>query len=222
MATVNVHQHLGKDHIEITTTSGQVYKGECTEALGHPNNPMTVEQGRAKFHDCMKLATNPLPAAQCKSIIDVVEHLSKSVGVVVVVLGIMHFINLVVLNALRTSAQAARPPGQHGGDEVEEGRAPAAEPQRAGISVQSHRALFDDADPVTGERHCHAIVIEPVVVIAEHGHRAPIDQFHHRPRRPLRIGAVADIVSQQHEPLGAAMARLGKAGCEGLPVGVDV
>ena len=45
-----------------------------------------------------------------RSGIDVVEHLSKSVGVVVVVLGIMHFINLVVLNALRTSAQAARPP----------------------------------------------------------------------------------------------------------------
>jgi hypothetical protein len=42
--------------------------------------------------------------------IDVVEHLSKSVGVVVVVLGVMHFINLVVLNALRTGAQASRPP----------------------------------------------------------------------------------------------------------------
>ena len=42
--------------------------------------------------------------------IEVVEHLSKSVGVVVVVLGVMHFINLVVLNALRTSAQATRPP----------------------------------------------------------------------------------------------------------------
>lgn len=42
--------------------------------------------------------------------IDVIEHLSKSVGVVVVVLGVMHFINLVVLNALRTGAQASRPP----------------------------------------------------------------------------------------------------------------
>lgn len=42
--------------------------------------------------------------------IDVIEHLSKSVGVVVVVLGIMHFINLVVLNSLRTSGQASRPP----------------------------------------------------------------------------------------------------------------
>lgn len=45
-----------------------------------------------------------------KTGIEVVEHLSRSVGVVVVVLGIMHFINLVVLNALRTGAQAARPP----------------------------------------------------------------------------------------------------------------
>ena len=42
--------------------------------------------------------------------IDVVEHLSKSVGVVIVVLGVMHFINLVVLNSLRTGAQAGHPP----------------------------------------------------------------------------------------------------------------
>jgi hypothetical protein len=42
--------------------------------------------------------------------IDVVEHLSKSVGVVVVVLGVMHFINLAVLNALRTGANTGRPP----------------------------------------------------------------------------------------------------------------
>lgn len=45
-----------------------------------------------------------------KTGIEVVEHLSKSVGVVVVVLGVMHFINLVVLNSLRTSAAAGRPP----------------------------------------------------------------------------------------------------------------
>jgi hypothetical protein len=45
-----------------------------------------------------------------KTGIDVVEHLSKSVGVVVVVLGVMHFVNLLVLNSLRTGAQAARPP----------------------------------------------------------------------------------------------------------------
>ena len=47
--------------------------------------------------------------------------------------------------------------------------------------------------------HLLARVADRMVVIAEHGHRAPIDQYHHRPRRPLRIGAVADIVSQQHE-----------------------
>ncbi|MEI7651972.1 MAG: hypothetical protein WCJ96_08190 [Verrucomicrobiota bacterium] len=46
-----------------------------------------------------------------KTGIEVVEHLSKSVGVVVVVLGIMHFINLTVLNSLRTGAAATRPPG---------------------------------------------------------------------------------------------------------------
>lgn len=67
---------------EITTTTGQVFKGECTEALGNPANPMTAEQCRAKFLDCMKLATNPLPAAQCQSIISIVEHLEdvKDIG----------------------------------------------------------------------------------------------------------------------------------------------
>ena len=45
-----------------------------------------------------------------KTGIDVFEHLSKSVGVVVIVLGVMHLINLIVLNALRTGATAGRPP----------------------------------------------------------------------------------------------------------------
>ena len=40
----------------------------------------------------------------------VVEDLSKSVGVVVVVLGIMHLINLMVLNSLRTSSHGKSPP----------------------------------------------------------------------------------------------------------------
>jgi len=42
--------------------------------------------------------------------IKVIEDLSRSVGVVVVVLGVMHFINLIVLNKLRTSAGSAAPP----------------------------------------------------------------------------------------------------------------
>jgi hypothetical protein len=42
--------------------------------------------------------------------IKVVEDLSRSVGVVVVVLGVMHFLNLAVLNKLRAGAAASRPP----------------------------------------------------------------------------------------------------------------
>ena len=42
--------------------------------------------------------------------IKVIEDLSRSVGVVVVVLGVMHFINLIVLNKLRTSAGPTAPP----------------------------------------------------------------------------------------------------------------
>jgi len=49
-----------------------------------------------------------------KTGIEVVEHLSRSVGVVVVVLGVMHFINLLVLNSLRNGANAYHPSVQPG------------------------------------------------------------------------------------------------------------
>ncbi len=63
--------------VEITLTSGQKLNGECDTALGHPNNPMTVEQRKRKFLDCSKLAANPLSEAQCLKIIDTVEHLEE-------------------------------------------------------------------------------------------------------------------------------------------------
>jgi 2-methylcitrate dehydratase PrpD len=67
---------------EITTTGGQVFKGECMAALGHPENPMTVEQRKNKFLDCSKLAVNPPSEAQCLKIIDMVESLDnlKDIG----------------------------------------------------------------------------------------------------------------------------------------------
>lgn len=42
-------------------------------------------------------------------------------------------------------------------------------PYRARPGVESHRGIFDHADAVFFERAAHAIVIEPPVVIAEHG-----------------------------------------------------
>ena len=42
--------------------------------------------------------------------ITVVEHLSAKLGVVVIVLGVMHIINLIVLNGLRNRGLKANPP----------------------------------------------------------------------------------------------------------------
>ena len=61
--------------VEITTVSGQTYKGECTTALGHPDNPMTAELRKAKFLDCSKIAARPLPEKQALEIIEMVERL---------------------------------------------------------------------------------------------------------------------------------------------------
>jgi hypothetical protein len=59
-------------------------------------------------------------------------------------------------------------------------------------------------------------------VVAEHGRRAIGDQLHDRLDRPFRIGAVADVVPQQHDALGASRARVGETGGKSLPVGMNV
>jgi hypothetical protein len=55
-------------------------------------------------------------------------------------------------------------------------------------------------------------------VIAHHRHRAVVDHVHDRRHHPIRIGAVADIVAEQHRSLGATRLRIGEAGLEGLTV----
>ncbi len=60
------------------------------------------------------------------------------------------------------------------------------------------------------------------VMVAAHGHGAVLDEVHDGLDRPLRIGAIADIVAEEHRSLGAELARLRQAGAERLPVGVNV
>ncbi len=64
---------------QITTVSGQTYNGECPldGALGHPKNPMSREQRKDKFLECVRRAAQPVPQARALEIIDMVEDLEK-------------------------------------------------------------------------------------------------------------------------------------------------
>ena len=64
---------------QITTVSGQIYNGECPldRALGHPSNPMSLEQRKSKFLECSKLAAQPMREARALEIIDMVEDLEE-------------------------------------------------------------------------------------------------------------------------------------------------
>ena len=70
--------------------------------------------------------------------------------------------------------------------------------------------------------HLLARIADRAVVVAEHGHGALVDQIHDGRHRPVGIGAIADIVAEQHDALGALVARLREASAERLPVGVNV
>jgi hypothetical protein len=67
-----------------------------------------------------------------------------------------------------------------------------------------------------------ARIADRAVVVAEHGHGPLVDQIHDGRHRPVRVGAIADIVAEQHEALPAMIAGLREAGAECRPVGVDV
>jgi hypothetical protein len=67
-----------------------------------------------------------------------------------------------------------------------------------------------------------ARVADRVVVVAEHRCGALVHEVHDGRHRPLGIGAIADVVAEQHDPLRALYARARKAGLECLPVGMDI
>ena len=65
-------------------------------------------------------------------------------------------------------------------------------------------------------------VADRIVMVAAHGDGAVVDEVHDGRHSPFGVGAVADIVAEQHDACGALAARRGEAGLERLPVGVDV
>ena len=48
---------------------------------------------------------------------------------------------------------------------------------------------------------CSRGAADRVVVVAEHGHGALLDEVHDGRHRPFGIGAIADIVAEEHDPL---------------------
>lgn len=63
--------------VEIVTTQGGRHQGECDTALGHPDNPMTLEQQRAKFAGCAAHAATPLAEEEMRKIVYTVSHLEE-------------------------------------------------------------------------------------------------------------------------------------------------
>ena len=61
-----------------------------------------------------------------------------------------------------------------------------------------------------------------MIVVADHGDGAVIDQAHHGIDRPFRIGAIADDIAEADDALRAAGPREIEARAERLPVGMDI
>ena len=86
-------------------------------------------------------------------------------------------------------------------------------------SESAARPLHDD---VGLDIQLFARVADRTVVIAEHGPCTFFDKVHDGGDRPLRVGAIADIVAEQHDFLCAKIGRLRKTCAERLSIGVDV
>ena len=67
-----------------------------------------------------------------------------------------------------------------------------------------------------------ARIVHRRVVVAEHRDGALRDQLPHLVDGPNWIGAVADIIAEQHIPLGALRLRVSQARLERLPVRVNI
>ena len=72
------------------------------------------------------------------------------------------------------------------------------------------------------EIHAHVVMTDGAIVIADQCDRAVADQLTYLVDHPFRVGAIANVVAEQHELLRAPDARGRKASFKGLPVGMDV
>lgn len=63
--------------VDLYTKDGKQYTSEAKLALGHPDNPMSVEQRRKKLVDCGAAAARPIDAAHANLIFDTVMDLDR-------------------------------------------------------------------------------------------------------------------------------------------------
>ncbi len=76
-AALNGHT-FEPSHVEITTKNGRRLTAQCQVALGHPDNPMTLEQRVGKFLDCASAAAIPVAKPKAMQIVDAIEGLDKT------------------------------------------------------------------------------------------------------------------------------------------------
>jgi 2-methylcitrate dehydratase PrpD len=61
--------------IDIKMRGGKVHHVERRIARGHPDNPMSPEERRAKFEDCVATAARPVAPARAREIMAMVDRL---------------------------------------------------------------------------------------------------------------------------------------------------
>ena len=67
--------------VEITTADGRTLSTHCDTALGHPDNPMSLDARITKFMDCAASALHPLTKGEAQQIVDQVLRLETQAGI---------------------------------------------------------------------------------------------------------------------------------------------
>lgn len=63
--------------VEIRMKNGEKYSKFVKHFKGHPQNPLTKEEIREKFRNCVAYAAKPLPKANTAAIVDMTDHLEE-------------------------------------------------------------------------------------------------------------------------------------------------
>lgn len=67
--------------VHIRTAGGQEFTRRIAAVYGHPSNPITDQDLRAKFLDCMQYARNPVSTEQSNALFDAILGLDSIVDI---------------------------------------------------------------------------------------------------------------------------------------------
>jgi 2-methylcitrate dehydratase PrpD len=74
--TYAIDESVGKvGVVQVTTTDGRTLEERVERPLGHPSKPLTRELALEKLFDCARYAARPIPEAQLREGIDLIDHL---------------------------------------------------------------------------------------------------------------------------------------------------